>query len=70
METRDRRRSHLNRVYSFNCSCDRCLCEDEVATGLLAAAREGVDPREVKDSVREGTRRIDKDIDGLKKANG
>lgn len=70
LETRERRRSHLSRVYSFQCSCSRCSGEDEVTVGLLAAAREDIANDVIKDSIREGLLKLDKDVAELKKAKG
>ena len=70
LETKERRQSHLSRVYSFQCSCERCIGEDEVATGLLAAARDDIPAGVVKKTIREGFLRIDEDVNSKKKAHG
>ena len=70
LETKEKRRSHLNRVYSFQCCCSRCHGEDERATGLLAAAREDVPVSVAEGSVREGLAKIDDEVNEMKKAKG
>ena len=68
---RERRRSHLNRVYSFQCSCERCHGEDEVASGLMAAAREeDIPPTLLSKTIEEGLLKLDEDISSKKKAQG
>ena len=67
LETKEKRQSHLNRFYSFVCTCGRCRREDERATGLLAAARVGVAEDVVENLVRDGLRRLSEDIGRMKK---
>ena len=70
LETRERRRLHLNRVYSFQCSCSRCLGEDERVSGLLAAAGEDVSASLLEDSIRDGLKKMDDEVIRMKKAEG
>ena len=70
LETKERRRSHLTRVYSFQCSCERCHGEDEVASGLLAAAQEDIPATQLSKTIEEGLLKLDEDIHSKKKAQG
>lgn len=67
LETKERRQSHLSRVYSFTCICGRCHRDDERATGLLAAAREGVAEDVIENRVRDGLKKISEDVGRMKK---
>ena len=69
LQPKERRISMLSHMYSFQCSCERCYGEDEVATGLLAAARDDVPATVVKKTMEEGTLKLE-EIKKLKKVNG
>ena len=49
------------------CTCDRCHRDDERATGLLAAAREGVADDVIENRVRDGLKRINEDVGSMRK---
>ena len=69
LQPKEKRIAKLKHIHSFQCNCERCFDEDEVATGLLAAASDDVPATAVKKTMEEGDLKLE-EVEKLKKVNG